>query len=296
MHTAPSLWLDRLKVFPQYLAPQHLLSRVMFSLARAEHPWLAQRLIATLCRQHAIELDEAANPDPTSYPSLNAFFTRALRPGVRPLPENDAAALVSPADGRVSQLGRIEGGQLVQAKGHRFSVEALLGADSLSASPFHGGAYATVYLAPHNYHRVHSPADCHVMEVVYVPGSLFSVNDRTARVVPGLFARNERVVLRCQSSSGAEFALVMVGAMLVGSMMLEFCDLTPLYRSRHHRTLRLGSGITLTRGAELGRFNMGSTVIMVYARNSMTWDPAIKPGDAVKVNQRLGAWATGKDA
>lgn len=286
----PDSWLDWLKVLPQYMAPQHLLSRIMFGLARAEQPWLSRRLIATLCRHYPINLDEAANPDPAAYASLNEFFTRGLRAGVRPLPEGDPAALVSPADGRISQLGPISGGRLIQAKGRSYSVEDLLGTDSLSASPFQGGAFATIYLAPHNYHRVHSPADCRVMEVVYVPGKLFSVNERTARVVPGLFARNERVVLRCQSSSGAEFALVMVGAMMVGSMTLEFCDLAPLYRGRTHRTLRLGGGVALARGEELGRFNMGSTVIMVHARGSMAWDAARAPGDVVRVNQRLGAW------
>lgn len=292
MHGSAASWLDRLKVLPQYLAPQHLLSRLMFELARAEQPWLVRRLIATLRRHYAINLDEAARSDPGSYHSLNDFFTRALCPDARPLPEGDSAALVSPADGRISQRGRIDGGQLFQAKGHHYSLEALLGTDSLSASPFQGGAFATIYLAPHNYHRVHSPADCRVMEVIYVPGRLFSVNDRTARVVPGLFARNERVVLRCQSTGGSEFALVMVGAMLVGSMTLEFCDLAPLYRGRLHRTLRLGSGVPLARGAELGRFNMGSTVIMVHARDSMCWDESVAAGDEVRVNQRLGAWTS----
>ena len=285
MSTVREEWIDRLKVLPQYLAPQHLLSRIMFRLARSRRPWLAQRLIATLCAHYPIALDEAAEPDPGTYLSLNAFFTRALRADARPLAQ-DAAAVLAPADGVVSQCGRIRGDQFLQAKGHSYSVEALLALDGPAALPFRDGDFQTVYLAPHNYHRVHSPLDCRVMEVIYIPGRLFSVNARTARTVPRLFARNERVVLRCLAEGGGEFALVLVGAMLVGSMELTFCDLQSAYRARSLRRVVLGAGVKLARGEELGRFNMGSTVITVFERGFLT-ESRVSAGQAIRMGEAI---------
>lgn len=277
---------DILTVLPQYVLPQHLLSRFMYRLARSRRPWLVQRLIALLCRHYPIALDEAEERDPLSYQSLNAFFTRALRAGVRPLPE-DPQTIASPADGAISRHGRLTGEHVIQAKGHTFSVETLLGLDGPAALPFRDGDFITIYLAPHNYHRVHSPVNCRVMEVLYIPGRLFSVNARTARTVPRLFARNERVVLRCLTDDGKEFALVMVGAMLVGSMELKFCDLHPAYRAHSVRRFLLGDGVALLRGEELGRFNMGSTVILVFERDFIEWS-ALADGQALRLGEGLG--------
>ena len=277
---------DTLAVFPQYVLPQHLLSRFMYRLARSRRPWLVQRLIALLCRHYPIVLDEAEQSDPRAYASLNAFFTRALREGARPLP-NDPQIIASPADGAISRHGRLTGEQIIQAKGHRFSVETLLGLDGPAALPFRDGDFITIYLAPHNYHRVHSPVDCRVMEVLYIPGRLFSVNARTARTVPRLFARNERVVLRCLTDDGKEFALVMVGAMLVGSMELKFCDLHPAYRAHSLRRFLLGDGVALARGEELGRFNMGSTVILLFQRDFIQWN-ALIDGQRLNLGEGLG--------
>ena len=277
---------DVLTVLPQYVLPQHLLSRFMYRLARSRRPWLAQRLIALLCRHYPIVLSEAEHSDTRAYPSLNAFFTRALREGTRPLPE-DPAIIVSPVDGAISRHGRLKGQQIIQAKDHTYSVETLLGLDGPAALPFRDGDFITLYLAPHNYHRVHSPVNCRVMEVLYIPGRLFSVNARTARTVPRLFARNERVVLRCLTDDGKEFALVMVGAMLVGSMELKFCDLHTAYRTHSVRRFLLGDGVALARGEELGRFNMGSTVILVFDRDFIQWN-TLSDGQGVRLGEALG--------
>lgn len=275
-------------VAAQHIAPQHSLSRLMHRIATSERPWLAQALIRKLMAHYPIDLSDALEPDPTRYRSLNAFFTRALREGARPLPA-DPHAIVSPADGLLSQFGRLDGAQLLQAKGLWYSVARLLALDE--AGPFRDGHFATVYLAPHDYHRVHAPCDGAIEEVVYVPGDLFSVNTRTAEWVPDLFARNERVVLRCRGQRGA-FAVVLVGAMLVGSMTLECCDLAP-YHTRHAPgRLRMTPGIGVSRGAELGRFNMGSTVILVFERDTIAWRADARPGEVVRMGQEIGRWRT----
>ena len=290
-------WLrfkDWCGVLPQYLAPQHRLSRLMHRLARSERPWLAQRLIRAFMACYPIDLRDAIESDPTRYRSLNAFFTRALRAHARPLPA-DTQVLVSPVDGQLSQFGVLAGGTLLQAKGHRYSVTQLLAIENTTAHPFRHGHFATLYLAPHNYHRVHVPCDCTLEEVVYVPGRLFSVNTHTARVVPALFARNERVILRC-TGQGGEFAVVLVGAMLVGSMALECVDLAPLYAQRLFKRIRFEQGIPITRGAEIGRFNMGSTVILVFARETSEWNEDASPGMTVQVGHAIGRWRSTRSA
>lgn len=276
---------ESLHVLAQRVAPQHGLSRLMHRLARSERPWLARRLIDTLLARYPLNLAEAAESDPAGYTSLNALFTRALRPGVRPLPE-DPHAIASPADGVLSMCGRLEGDQLLQAKGRWYSVNRLLALDD--PGEFRDGHYATIYLAPHDYHRVHAPCDARIDEVVYIPGALFSVNTLTATRVPDLFARNERVVLRCASERGA-FAVVLVGAMLVGSMTVSCCDLAGGGAVRGIRRFPLGPGVPVRQGDELGRFNMGSTVVIVYARDTVEWaDIALR--SAVRMGQAIGRW------
>ena len=274
-----------LHVLAQHVAPHHALSRFMHRLARSERPWLARALIGTLLARYPIDLAEAAETDPAKYPSLNALFTRALRPGARPLPQ-DLLALASPADGALSVCGRLEGDQLLQAKGRWYPVTRLLARDD--PGPFRDGHFATIYLAPHNYHRVHAPCDARIDEIVYVPGALFSVNALTAARVPGLFARNERVVLRCSSAHG-DFAVVLVGAMLVGSMTLACCDLGDAGRDRGVRRVPLVPGVPIRRGDEIGRFNMGSTVVLVYARDTVEWAD-IAPGTPVRMGEPIGRW------
>ncbi len=279
---------DWCRAMPQYVAPQHGLSRLMHRLAASERPWLAQRLIRTLMAHYPIDLRDALEPEPTHYRSLNAFFTRALRPGARPLPA-DPLAFVSPADGILNQCGVLTDGRILQAKGRDYAVSELLATPGATADPFQNGVFGTIYLAPHNYHRVHAPCDCTITEIIYVPGDLFSVNPRTAATVPNLFARNERVVLLCSSAHG-ELAIVLVGAMLVGSMTLACWDLASFYRKRCFNRQAFRPGLPLQRGAELGRFNMGSTVILVLGRQDVTWDEQARVGQPVKVGQALGRW------
>ncbi len=278
-------WLDWLRVLPQYTAPQHGLSRLMHRLSRSERPWLKQWLIDTLRKRYPIDLAEAAVSDPTRYPSLNAFFTRALKPGVRPLPR-DERAWISPADGTVSQLGAIQAGKLIQAKGMYYTLNALLTPLCTDLTRFAHGHYATIYLAPHNYHRVHAPSNATLTEVIYVPGQLFSVNLLTADVVPNLFTRNERVIVR-GVADGGEFALVMVGAMLVGSMTLKCYDLSEIARQRQLFKIPLEPAVTVARGDEIGHFNMGSTVILVHACPHHRWETTLASGAEIKMGQLL---------
>jgi phosphatidylserine decarboxylase len=280
----------RLFVAMQHLLPQHWLSRQVHRLARSRVKPLKNALIGSFVRHFRPDMRDAADPEPRDYPSFNAFFTRSLRPGSRPF-DPDPRALASPVDGTVSQIGRLEGLNLLQAKGHDYSVEALLGGARPWAERFAGGSFATLYLAPYNYHRVHMPAAATLRDAWFIPGRLFSVNATTAAAVPRLFARNERVV--CAFEEGAlAFALALVGALFVGSIATVWHgDVTP--RSpRRAAQLPLESTRApqrLDRGAELGRFNMGSTVILLLPPGTAEWLPALQPGSPVRVGQTL-AW------
>jgi len=279
----------RLLVALQYLLPQHLLSRAVHWLARNRTRWIKNALIDNFVVNYRPDLTEAEKSDPREYPSFNEFFTRALRPGARPVdPAPDI--LVSPVDGVVSQLGRLDGSWLVQAKGLAYTLESLL--DELApawASAFRGGAFATLYLAPSNYHRVHMPLTGSLQAAWYVPGQLFSVNATTAAAVPGLFARNERVV--CVFSEGTlSFALIMVGALFVGSMTTVWHgDITP---RAPRRRAELALNFTAARlrqdkGAEMGRFNMGSTVILLLPPGRSEWLASLAAGSEVRVGRPL---------
>jgi phosphatidylserine decarboxylase len=278
----------RLFVALQYLLPQHLLSQLAHQLTRSRLPWFKNLLIRSFMSEYRPEMSEALETNPLAYESFNAFFTRALRDGARPLAPEETA-LVSPVDGSVSQAGPLDGSWLVQAKGIAYTLESLLASDAW-AEGFRGGAFATLYLAPTNYHRVHMPAPGTLRAAWYVPGALFSVNTATAAGVPGLFARNERLV--CVFGEGAQsFALVLVGALLVGSMSTVWHgEVTP--RSPRRRIeLPLQStraALTLARGAEMGRFNMGSTVIVVLPPGRGTWRPDLLPGTPIRMGERLG--------
>jgi phosphatidylserine decarboxylase len=277
----------RLFVTLQYLLPQHFLSRVVYRITRNRLPLVKNALIKSFIRGFHPDMSEAAQPDPLSYPSFNDFFIRTLRPGVRPV-DPDPRALVCPVDGTISQIGRLDGTRLVQAKGHDYTLEALLGSPAWTER-FAGGAFATLYLAPYNYHRIHMPMAGTLRAAWFVPGRLFSVNAVTAAAVPDLFARNERVV--CVFEEGPlVFALVLVGALFVGSMSTVWHgDITPR-RPRGKVELPLDSSrapLRLEKGAEMGRFNMGSTVILLLPRDVAGWPPTLRPGGRVWVGQPL---------
>lgn len=277
---------DSLRVLPQYLLPQHALSRLVGRLTRLECPGLTPFLIRAFCRHFAVDLNEAERASAEDYRSFNDFFTRALKPGARPLPD-PPQTLISPVDGRVSQAGPVTSDALYQAKGRNFSLSALLGGDDALAAKFMGGRYATLYLAPRNYHRIHAPCDFTLETVHYVRGRLFSVNEVTTRTVDGLFARNERVVLSGRAAWGP-MALVLVGAMLVGSMEVVGVDLRPLMTGgAGSGRRRLEVPIAFRRGQETGRFNMGSTVILVLPAEGPEWSAPPQAGAAVRMGQAL---------
>jgi len=270
----------------QQLLPLHSLSRAMHRLARSPRRSLRNALIGAVLRAYPqIDMREATEPDPYRYASFNAFFTRALRPEVRPmLAGSDEAAC--PVDGTVSQLGRIESGRLVQAKGVHYTTEALL-ADAAAASRYAEGSFACLYLAPYNYHRIHMPLAGRLVATRYVPGMLFSVNAATARTIPGLFARNERVVCEFDTALGP-MALVMVGALFVGSVETVFAGEInpPALRGGTVRSIASGIGTEYARGAEIGRFNMGSTVVVLFGRPAR-FAAALAPGSPTRLGQSL---------
>jgi phosphatidylserine decarboxylase len=272
----------------QYLLPQHLLSALVRELTRSRVGWLKNALIGGFLRRFHPDMSDAAQPDPFAFESFNAFFTRALRADARPA-DSDPASVVSPVDGSVSQLGRLDGSWLLQAKGHAYTLESLLGPAGSWVDTFRGGGFATLYLAPFNYHRIHMPLAGTLRAAWYVPGQLFSVNATTAASVPGLFARNERLV--CVFAAGPlSFALVLVGALFVGSMATVWHGEVTPRRPHRHTELPLDggrAGLTLPRGAEVGRFNMGSTVILLLPPGSAEWGATLVTGSTVRVGQAL---------
>ena len=279
----------RLFVAMQYLLPQHFLSRQVHRLARCRVKPVKNALIGSFVRHFRPDMSAAADPEPLDYPSFNAFFTRSLRPGSRP-GDTDPRALACPVDGTVSQIGRLDGVRMLQAKDHDYSVAALLGGASGWAERFAGGSFATLYLAPYNYHRIHMPAAGTLSAAWFVPGRLFSVNAVTAAAVPGLFARNERVVCAFEEGPLA-FAMALVGALFVGSIATVWHgDVTPC-SPRRAAQLPVATGrapLRLERGAELGRFNMGSTVILLLPPGAADWLPELQPGSPVRVGQTIG--------
>lgn len=279
---------DQLFAGLQSLLPKHALSRAMYWLMRQRTAWLRNQSIKIFLSNYRVEMSEAVQSNPLAYESFNAFFTRALKPGVRPV-DGDALSVVSPVDGTVSQCGPINGDLLIQAKGHDYSLLALLGGDAQLAARYRGGRFACIYLAPYNYHRMHMPLKGRVRDTLYVPGELFSVNAATARSVPGLFARNERVV--CNFETGAQqFAMVFVGALFVGSIETVWAgEVNPPPR-RMSAPIRIqqGQGTLLDKGAEAGRFNMGSTVVLVFEPDVMQWDDTLQAGATLRMGQRIG--------
>ena len=278
---------DWLKSAWQYPLPQHAVSRFTHWLTRRERPGLKNWMIRAFIRRFDVDMSEAAQPDPGSYPTFNAFFTRALRTGARRVAA-EPDAIACPADGTLSQRGDIAAGVVFQAKGRNFSTHELLGGDPTLAAHFHGGTFATLYLSPKDYHRVHMPFDGTLRRMLHVPGRLFSVNPRTTRAVPRLFARNERVAMIFDTVAGP-MALVMVGALNVGSIETVWAgEITPprgyVLRSWDY----LDDKLTFAKGAELGRFNMGSTVILLFTLGKVRWESSLIPDSAVRMGRRIG--------
>ncbi len=268
---------DRLAVLPQYLLPKQLLTMIAGRFASARAGSLTTSAIRRFVARYGVDMSEAADPDIASYATFNDFFTRALRPDARPIAP---AAVICPVDGAVSQLGAIEHDQIFQAKGHRYSTTALLGGDAAMAEQFKDGSFATIYLSPRDYHRIHMPCPGRLLRMVHVPGALFSVNPVTARGVPGLFARNERVVCHFQTPLGP-MALVLVGATIVGSMATVWHGQVNPPRTGKLRSWDYSTQpITLAQGEEMGRFMLGSTIVLLFQRGAVQFEPgwqALRP-------------------
>ena len=283
---------DRFAVLPQYLLPKRALTSFAGKVAGAQAGALTTRIISAFVRRYGVNMEEAVNPDIGSYPSFNEFFTRALRPDARPIAKAD---FVSPVDGAISQFGAIKGDQIFQAKGHEYSTGALVGGDQALAGQFRDGSFATLYLSPKDYHRIHMPCDGRLTRMIYVPGALFSVNPTTARGVPGLFARNERVVCVFESSAYGMFVVVLVGATIVGSMATVWHGVVNPPRLGEVREWRYEDRqIVLKQGGELGRFLLGSTVVLLFRAPGLAFNAEWAPGRPIRMGEPMGAKAIQK--
>lgn len=277
---------DRSAVLPQYILPKQALTALAGKIAGAQAGHLTTRLITWFVARYNVNMAEAANADVSSYQSFNEFFTRPLRDGARPIAKAD---FISPVDGAISQFGAIERDQIFQAKGHHYSTTALVGGDSELAATFQDGSFATLYLSPKDYHRIHMPCDGTLTRMIYVPGELFSVNPTTARGVPGLFARNERVVCVFDSKHGL-FVLTLVGATIVGSMATVWHGIVNPPRTRDVREWQYkDKPVALKKGEEMGRFLLGSTVVMLFAKNALTFKPDWSPAGAIRMGEIMGS-------
>lgn len=276
---------DRLAVLPQYLLPKQFLTAFAGRMASARAGSLTTAIIRRFVTRYGVDMREAANPDVASYATFNDFFTRALRPGLRPIADAD---VICPVDGAISQLGAIERDQIFQAKGHRYSTTALLGGDAQLAAQFQNGCFATIYLSPRDYHRIHMPCDGRLVRMEHVPGALFSVNPTTARGVPGLFARNERVVCLFETPLGP-MALVLVGATIVGSMATVWHgQINPPRTGQPRRWDYTGQEIVLRQGDEMGRFLLGSTVVLLFPEGAVQFERGWQAERSVRLGEAMG--------
>lgn len=291
---------ERLAVAAQHLLPKRALTQLMGALARAEAGAATTAAIRWFIQRYRVDMAEAAQSDPAAYSSFNNFFTRALKDGARPLaPTQGGRTLLCPVDGAISQFGAIDGQRIFQAKGHDYTATALVGGDAALAAHFQGGHFATLYLSPRDYHRIHMPAAGRLLRMVHVPGELFSVNPATARGVPGLFARNERVVCVFEGApegqggplQGKPWVLVLVGATIVGSMATVWHGLVNPPRTGTLREWAYhDQNIVLAAGAEMGRFLLGSTVVMLFPAGPLRFNSNWQPGGAIRMGQAMAAW------
>jgi phosphatidylserine decarboxylase len=276
---------DYLIAYPQYLLPGHLISRFTLWLTRRRAIWLKNALMKWFIKRFNVDMSEAQQENYHAYRCFNEFFTRPLKATVRPITA-EQNTLCSPVDGRVSQVGDIVAGTLFQAKGHEYSSLALLGGYTDVAQQFQSGKFATLYLSPRDYHRIHMPVAGTLTQMIYVPGRLFSVNPQTTRCIPGLFARNERVVALFDTEFGA-MAMVLVGAINVGCIETVWHGVvTPPHKQPVHRWIyKDHNEISLVKGEEMGRFNMGSTVVCLFANEQLSFDEVFKPSASIKMGQ-----------
>ena len=279
--------LEKLFVLGQYPLPHHPLSRLMGTLTHCRNPMFKNLFIRAIARAYGINLKEALEPDIRAYGCFNEFFTRPLKPEVRPI-DAMPRSLVTPADGFLSRTGTIEAGRIIQAKGMDYSAETLLGGDARRAAPFLGGQFATIYLSPRDYHRLHMPLTGELREMVHVPGRLFSVNDATVRGVPNLFARNELVAAIFATEVGP-MALILVGAIFVAGIETVWHGVVTPPTATGVQTWDYAPGaITLDKGAEMGRFNMGSTIIVLFGPDAVEWSPSLQAGAVMRMGQAMG--------
>lgn len=277
---------DRFKVLPQYVLPKQALTSFAGRVAGHRGGKMTTRLIRWFVGKYGVNMDEAANSDIASYPSFNEFFTRPLRDGVRPLAQAD---FVCPVDGAISQFGAIDDHHILQAKGHKFTTTQLVGGDASLAAHFQHGSFANLYLSPKDYHRLHMPCDGRLTRMIYVPGALFSVNPTTARGVPGLFARNERVVCVFESEHFGTFVMVLVGATIVGSMATPWHGVVnPQRTGRVSEWAYDASPVVLKKGEEMGRFLLGSTVVMLFKEKTIAFNPEWAPERKVRLGEMMG--------
>ncbi|WP_432745947.1 archaetidylserine decarboxylase [Methylobacter sp. G7] len=278
---------EALTTLPQYMLPHHALSQIMSKLTHCENKAWKNLFIKQIIRHYGVNMDEALEPDINAYLSFNDFFTRKLKPSVRPL-STETNAIACPADGAVSQAGDITDGEIFQAKGKSFTATDLLGGDATRAEPFNDGIFTTIYLSPKDYHRLHMPLTGTLREMVHIPGRLFSVNPATVNSVPGLFARNERVAAIFDTDSGP-MALILVGAIFVSSVETVWHGVVTPPSISSVQSWQYGDDApTLKIGEEMGRFNMGSTIIVLFGKDKAQWDAEFKAGKTVKLGELIG--------
>ncbi|WP_415899072.1 archaetidylserine decarboxylase [Neptuniibacter sp. QD48_11] len=279
---------DRLFILFQHVVPQHLLSRLVGKIADCQTPWVKNTFIKWFAKKYQINMTEAREEIPTNYPSFNAFFTRELKDGARTI-DMDATHIASPADGAISQLGKIEHGRIFQAKGRGYGLATLLGGDQERAKDFIDGEFATIYLSPRDYHRVHMPVKGTLTHTTYVPGDLFSVNQTTAEGVDQLFARNERLVAYFDTEYGP-MAMVLVGAMIVAGIETVWSGQeAPALKRPVHTSFSPTSPepITLEKGEEMGRFKLGSTVVLLFSKEQISWAEELAAESPVELGKMI---------
>ena len=287
MKNEAASWLDKLRVLPQYFIPQHFISSLVYRITRCETPWFKNILIKLFISVFDVDMNLANNPDPESYSSFNTFFTRELSPEARPL-SLDEHTILCPVDGAVSQVGNIQNDTIIQAKGKSYTLKDLLVEDEL-ANMFTAGTFATLYLSPKDYHRIHMPLSGKLSRMIYVPGKLFAVNSHTVRVVDSVFARNERVINIFNTDAGP-MAMVMVGALNVGSMETVWAgQITPAKDRIINDTKYSDSDVRLAQGQEMCRFNMGSTVILLFPNDVMQWSSEIAANKGIVMGESIGS-------
>ncbi|RNF51962.1 phosphatidylserine decarboxylase [Marinomonas hwangdonensis] len=278
---------DQLFAFAQHITPQKTLSRAIGKIAECENRWVKNTFISQFVKKYQVDMSEAINSDPLSYRNFNDFFTRAIRPELRPICDQDDG-IACPADGAISQLGNIEYGTLFQAKGHNYSLTDLLGGDASLSNQFLGGSFATVYLSPKDYHRVHMPLTGKLTKMIHIPGKLFSVNKVTAEQIPNVFARNERTVCLFDTEAGP-MAVILVGAMIVASIETVWAgQVTPFNKQVVTWNYDALNNIELKKGEEMGRFKLGSTAIVLFGKDAINWEESLQAETPTKMGMHFG--------